>query len=232
MQPEALFELAVKFVFAQCDDARGLGALLGPYQRRALSGQRQDRERSGGQKMLFGAAVMIALMADGDDDAGLIIVPAMGGDPGTLAQSRARAVGSDQQTRLNDPAVRERHVDAVGARIKAATAVAREIDAFSLGARNQRIDQMPVFDHMRERLAGLDIAGKGQEHRPGGIVQLGIGDDHVEDRLRLGATWSQTPSASNSRRQAATIAVARGSRLGRVASAGSATMTGISAPSP
>src|SRR6516164_2628986 len=38
--------------------------------------------------------------------------------------------------------------------------------------------------------------------------------------------------ASNRRRHAATIAVARGSRLGRVASAGSATMTGTSAPSP
>ena len=38
------------------------------------------------------------------------------------------------------------------------------------------------------------------------------------------ATSSQTPSASNSRRQAATMAVARGSRLGRVASAGSATI--------
>src|SRR6267154_3299877 len=38
--------------------------------------------------------------------------------------------------------------------------------------------------------------------------------------------------ASNSRRQAATMAVARGSRLGRVASAGSATMMGIPAPSP
>src|SRR6185437_8593307 len=38
--------------------------------------------------------------------------------------------------------------------------------------------------------------------------------------------------ASNSRRQAATMAVARGSRLGLAASAGSATMTGISAPRP
>ena len=36
--------------------------------------------------MLFGAAVMIALMTDGDDDAGLIVVPAMGGDAGALAQ--------------------------------------------------------------------------------------------------------------------------------------------------
>src|ERR1700692_3223462 len=38
--------------------------------------------------------------------------------------------------------------------------------------------------------------------------------------------------ASNNRRQAATMAVARGSRLGLTASAGSATMMGRSAPSP
>src|SRR3974390_3423937 len=38
--------------------------------------------------------------------------------------------------------------------------------------------------------------------------------------------------ASNRRRHAATIAVARGARLGRVASAGSATMMGTSVPSP
>ena len=86
MQAKTLLELAVKFVFAERGDARGLGAVLGPHQRRALSGQRQDRERARGQKMFFGAATMIALMADGDDDAGLIIVPAMGGDPGAFAQ--------------------------------------------------------------------------------------------------------------------------------------------------
>ena len=47
-----------------------------------------------------------------------------------------------------------------------------------------------------------------------------------------GPTSSHTPRVSNSRRQAATIAVARGSRLGRIASAGSATTTGTVVPSP
>ena len=136
--------------------------------------------------MLFGAAVMIALMADGDDDAGLIVVPAMGGDPGALAQLRARAVGGHQQTRLDDFAVGERDVDAVGARIEGRDRGGAQIDAFGLGARGQRIDQMAIFDHMGEGLAGFDIAGKGQEYRPGRVFQLGIGDDHVEDRLRAG----------------------------------------------
>jgi hypothetical protein len=86
VQPEALLEFIVEFGFAERGDACGLGAILGPHQRRAFAGQRQDRERTRGEKMLFGAAVMIPLMADGDDDAGLIVVPAMGGDPGALAQ--------------------------------------------------------------------------------------------------------------------------------------------------
>ena len=188
MQPEALFEFAVKFIFAERRDARGFSAVLGPHQRRTLSGQRQDRERPGRQKMFFGAAVMIALMADGDDDAGLIVVPAMGGDAGALAQFRARAVGGHQQACLDDIAVGERHVDAVGARIVARHRGGAEIDAFGLGARDQRIDQAAVFDHMREGFARLDIAGKGQEHRTGGVFQFGIGDDHVEDGLRIGAT--------------------------------------------
>ena len=45
---------------------------------------------------------------------------------------------------------------------------------------------MAVFDHVRERFARLDMAGEGQEHRTGRVFQFGIGDDHVEDRLRAG----------------------------------------------
>ena len=50
--------------------------LFGPHDRRALALQRQDRERPGRQEMLLGAAVMIALVRDGGDDAGLVVVPA------------------------------------------------------------------------------------------------------------------------------------------------------------
>ena len=65
--------------------------------------------------MFFGAAFVIALVADRDHDAGLIVIPAMGGDARTLAQSRARAVGGHQQARLDDAAVAERHIDAIAA---------------------------------------------------------------------------------------------------------------------
>src|SRR6201999_4352127 len=88
MQAEALLELAVKFVFRECDDAGGFSAPLGPHQRRAFSRQRQDRKGTGGQEMLLGAALMVALMADGDDDTRLVIVPAMSGDAGAFPEFR------------------------------------------------------------------------------------------------------------------------------------------------
>jgi hypothetical protein len=136
--------------------------------------------------MLFGAAVVIAFMADRDNDAGLIVIPAMGGDAGAFTQFRTRPVGRHQQARLDDAAIAERHVDAVGTRIETRHRGAAKIDPLSLGARDQRIDQMTVFDHVRERFARLDIARESQEHRAGGVFQFGIGDDHVEDRLRIG----------------------------------------------
>jgi len=152
-----------------------------------FSGQRQDRERTRRQEMLLGAAAVVALMPDRDDDAGLIVVPAMGRDAGALAEFRARAVGRDQQGGRNNAAVGQRHVDTIGMRLIAGNRGRPEIDATGLGVLDQRIDQMAVFDHMGERLARFDMAGKGQEDRPGGILELGIGDDHVEDRLRVGS---------------------------------------------
>ena len=143
--------------------------------------------------MFFGAAVMVALMADRHHDAGLIIFPAMGGNAGALAQFRARAIGRHQQARLDDAAVGQRHVDAVGAGVEIRHRRGHEFDAFGFRAPHQHIDQMAVLDHMRERLARLDIAGKGQEHRTGGVFQFGIGDDHVEDRLRLVRDLAPTP---------------------------------------
>ncbi|MGY4499647.1 hypothetical protein ACVWYH_003578 [Bradyrhizobium sp. GM24.11] len=38
---------------------------------------------------------------------------------------------------------------------------------------------------MRKGFAGRDIAGEIQKRRTRGVLELGIGDDHVEDRLRL-----------------------------------------------
>src|SRR6185369_2359592 len=77
MQAEPALELAVELLVAQRDDARGFAAALGPHQRGSFAGERQNREGTRRQEVLLGAAVVIALMADGDDDAGLIVLPAM-----------------------------------------------------------------------------------------------------------------------------------------------------------
>ena len=49
--------------------------------------------------MLLGAAVMIALVRDIDDDGRLAVIPAVRGDAGAVADCRARAVGGDQKPR-------------------------------------------------------------------------------------------------------------------------------------
>src|SRR6185437_13374599 len=59
LEPEPPFELGMKFLFVQRDDARSFRAMFGPHQRRAQSLQRQYRKRAGGQKMFFGAALVI-----------------------------------------------------------------------------------------------------------------------------------------------------------------------------
>jgi hypothetical protein len=49
---------------------------------------------------------------------------------------------------------------------------------------DQRIDQGRILDHVRERLARRDLTAERQIGRPHRVLQLGVGDDHVEDRLR------------------------------------------------
>ena len=137
--------------------------------------------------MLLGAAIMIALMRDRGDDGRLIVIPAMRGDAGLLANRRARAIGGDQKPRGDrfSPSASVTSI-ACGACSKPSTAVGTQIDAQFLRLRHQRIDQMPVLDHVRERLARLDLAAERQESRPHRVVELGVGHHHVEDRLRGG----------------------------------------------
>ena len=111
LELEALFERCVKFGVRQRDDALGFGRRFGPDDRRAPAFERQDRERTGGEKVLFGAALMIALMRDIDDDGRLAIVPTVGGDAGAAANAGARAVGGDKKPGRERDAVCQRHID-------------------------------------------------------------------------------------------------------------------------
>ena len=61
--------------------------------------------------MLLGAPVMLALMRDRGNDRRLIVIPAMGGDAGLLADFRARAVGADQEPRRDRLAAGKLHVE-------------------------------------------------------------------------------------------------------------------------
>ena len=73
----------------------GVGAALVPDDARPAARQRQDGERAGGQEMLLGAALVIALVGDRGDDAGLVVVPADGRDVGERGERRTGAVGGD-----------------------------------------------------------------------------------------------------------------------------------------
>ena len=105
-EPETLFELRVEFVVGQGNDAVGFIGRFGPDDRRAPALQRQDRKRSGGQEMLFGAPVVIALVRNRGHDAGLIVVPAETLDAGAFADAGSRAIGRDEQS---SPRQRRRH---------------------------------------------------------------------------------------------------------------------------
>src|SRR5260221_549805 len=85
-QPEAADEFFLEFQRRKRDQALGLAAFFRPYDRRAPSGERQDREASRRKKMLFGAALMIALMTDGGDDAGLAVAPGYGANASRYAR--------------------------------------------------------------------------------------------------------------------------------------------------
>ena len=185
LQAEAAFQLGVESVVRQRDDALGLALFLGPHDRRALALQRQDRERPRRQEMLLGAAVMIALMRHGGDDAGLIVVPADAADAGAPrgSPSARRRRRPEASRRWPSPAG-QLHVDAIRRGFESGHRIGAEHHAVGLRALDQRIDQRRVLDHMRERLARRDLAAERQIGRPHRVLQLGVGDDHVEDRLR------------------------------------------------
>ena len=208
--------------------------VLGPHDRRALARQRQDRERPGRQEMLLGAAVVIALVRDRGDDRRLVVVPAVRGDAGLLADRRARAVGADQKPRRDRLAVGELHVDARSRALsKPRHRVGAQLDAERFRLVDQRVDQQPVLDHVRERLARLRPRRRRSERS---AAPRRRACESVTTMSRIGcasaATASQTSIASNSRRAAAAIAEARGSLRLRDASAGSATVTVKVSPSP
>ncbi len=99
LEREARLELPLEILRLERQQRLGVIARLVPNDARASARQRQDRERTGGKEVLFGATGVIALMRDRGDDRRLSIVPADSRDIGERAQLRARAVGGDDQAR-------------------------------------------------------------------------------------------------------------------------------------
>ena len=231
MQAETPLELGVKLLVRQRDDALGLFALLGPDDRRAMPSrvalQRQDRERTGRQEMLLGAPVVIALVRDGRrrwptdrSSSRGVAMPARSRiaecAPSAATSSRAAIVSpSDKRRRRRGRARRSKSVDR---RLP-------QVDAFVLRLlRSARRRSGRILDHVGERLARLDVAVEGEEDRPHGVAEAAVGDDHVENRLRLDAT---APTRRSSRTAAAPRRRwrRRAHRRRARASAGSATVT-------
>ncbi len=122
--------------------------------------------------MLFGAAIVIALVRNRRDDRRLIVVPAMRCDAGLLADLRMGAVGADQQTGGNRFPSASATSIALPDIFKAGHRTRAQIDAELLCLCHQRIDQMPVLDHVSEWFALLHLAAEGQECRTHRIVEL------------------------------------------------------------
>src|SRR5262249_32028251 len=80
-QPETLFEFIVERGIVERQDALGLGGGFRPYDRRAAIAQRQDREWSGGKKVLLRATMMIARMLHCGDNRRLAVRPTEALDP-------------------------------------------------------------------------------------------------------------------------------------------------------
>ncbi len=96
-----------------------------------------------------------------------------------------RAVGTDQKARCDRPAIAQRNVDRVLAGCETRDLAGVQVDAERLRLFHQRVHEVPVLDHVRERLALFDIAAEGKKCGPHGVIELRIRDDHVEDRLRI-----------------------------------------------
>ena len=169
--------------------------------------------------MLLRASLVVALMRDIDDDGGLTVTPAMGGDARRGANGRPRAVGCDQESGVEFDAVGEYGGHAVAIACERGDGGGLQCDADFPRLRRQRIDQQPVLDHVGERLVRLDLARKSEEGRPHRVAEPAVGDDHVEDWLRFGRDGlpdadglEQTPCRRDNGRGALVFAAASAQR--------------------
>jgi len=143
----------------------------------------------------------------------------VGGNARRGANTRARPIRSGEEAGAQFAAISECSGHAVAVARERGDGGGLQRDANLAGFRRQGIDQQPVLDHMGERLTRLDLAGEGEESRPHRVAEPAVGDDHVEDRLRLRRDGlpdtdglEQTPCRRDDRRRALVFAAARAQR--------------------
>ena len=98
-----MFELAREILGIERKQRLSVRATLVPDDARLAAWKRQDREWARGEKMLLRPSLVIALMGNRRDNAGLVIVPSDGLNVGELGEFRARAVGGDREARAQPP---------------------------------------------------------------------------------------------------------------------------------
>ena len=177
--------------------------------------------------MLLGAAVVIALMRDRGDDAGLVVVPAMDRDAGLLADHRTRAIGGDQQSRGQRCAVGQRarsHAPDRAANRVTATGRRSTPSARALSSSAAIIGPFSII--CANGSPGCDLAVEGQKGRPHRRRRAWNRSPPCRgSAARPAAIAGQTPMVSNSRARRPPRSPRRAGRRRRGPCAGSASVT-------
>ncbi len=161
--------------------------VLRPGDARAVTRERQNRERPGRQEVLHGARAVRLSMRDRGDDANLLVGPADDADAGRIAQTRGAAVRRDKNFGAQAATVVQDSAHAVRSRLVAGDAAAADQrDAGPLRhCRRDGVMQARVLDNEGRRVAvinGVVVANEqGAEH----IVERGIGDVDAGNLLRV-----------------------------------------------
>ncbi len=241
LQAEAALEFRQKVLGLGFEQARHVVGPLAPDDGRAVLHravalrfrlQGQDREGPGGEEMLDRPALVIALVHDGGDDAGLAIGPGNPADTGLLAQTRAPPIGRHQQSCRQDVAAPtvSRRARRVGA--EALDALGRRLTPDARQASTSAPVRSPAVTMWAKGSPSPTSPSKVRKVGRTGIVQAAVGDDHVEDRLRLGPRpCPRFRAPASIRRAAAAMAKARLSPCGSRFSAGSHMTTSRLSPS-
>ncbi len=158
-----------------------------PDERTAVAGKGENCERTGRQEMFIGATPMRTFMSDVADNARLVIIPVDRLDASDVTQARLCAVGCNQQACDERFAICQLDSDGFGIGFEILDTHAFDKgDAEFICLFVKCGVENTVFNHMRERLTGVNVACKGEVHRADRIGCTGIGDNHFGDGLGVG----------------------------------------------